>query len=82
MAASRWDLDVPATEPTPPIDAAPWDPGLSRLDQERSSSLTAILAAAEILRDYSRELAGRERDRFLQAIVEEGARLQRSFKPS
>ncbi|MFO1153191.1 MAG: hypothetical protein U1E42_05945 [Rhodospirillales bacterium] len=72
---------MPATESAPPIDAAACDTGLSRLDQERSSSLTAILAAAEILRDYSRDLAGRERDRFLQAIVEESTRLQRSFTP-
>ena len=74
-----------ATEPAAPIDSEACDseasdPGLARLEQERRSSLTAILAAAEILRDYSRELAGRERDRFLQAIIDESARLQRSFE--
>jgi K+-sensing histidine kinase KdpD len=69
-----------ATEPALPTDRDARDAGLSRLEQERRSSLTAILAPAEILRDYSRELAGRERERFLQAIIDESTRLQRSFE--
>ena len=59
-----------ATEPALPIDRDARDAGRSRRERERRSSLTAILAAAEILRDYSRELAGRERERFLQAIID------------
>jgi K+-sensing histidine kinase KdpD len=66
---------APPIEPELPEAAA-----LSPIEQERRSALTAILAAAEILRDFSRELAGRERARFIQAIVDESARLQRSFE--
>lgn len=69
-----------ATEAASPIDPNGRDAGLCRLEQERRSSLTAILAAAEILSDYSRELAGRERERFLQALIDESARLRRSFE--
>ncbi len=43
------------------------------------TSITAIRAAAEILRDYD-DLAAAERHRFLEAIVEESARLHRTFK--
>jgi signal transduction histidine kinase len=43
------------------------------------TSVTAIRAAAEILRDYD-DLAAAERHRFLDAIVEESARLHRTFE--
>jgi hypothetical protein len=65
---------VRATGPTSPNVSNACD-----LEQERRSALTAILAAAEILRDFSRELAGRERACFVQAIVDESVRLQRSL---
>ncbi len=62
------------------IDLEAPQAGLSGLDQERRSCVTAILAAAEILRDYYRELASREREGFVQAIIDESARLQRTFE--
>jgi hypothetical protein len=43
------------------------------------TSVTAIRAAAEILRDYD-DLAAAERHRFLDAIVEESARLHSTFE--
>jgi hypothetical protein len=42
-------------------------------------SVTAIRAAAEILRDYD-DMAAAERHRFLDAIVEESARLHSTFE--
>lgn len=49
------------------------------MEQDWRTSLTAIRAAAEILRDYD-DLAAAERRRFLDAIVEESARLHRTCK--
>ncbi len=71
---------VRATEQVPPIDRDARPSGLSGIEQERRSCVTAILAAAEILRDYYCELASRERDCFVQAIIDESARLQRTFE--
>jgi hypothetical protein len=52
---------------------------ISQLEQEWRSSVTAIQAAAEILRDYD-GLATFEHDRFVQAIIEESGRLTRAFE--
>jgi signal transduction histidine kinase len=43
------------------------------------TSVTAIRAAAEILRDYD-DLAAAERHRFLETIIEESSRLRRTFE--
>jgi signal transduction histidine kinase len=57
--------------------------GLSEMEHHwRTSwrtSVTAIRAAAEILRDYD-DLAAAERHRFLEAIIEESTRLRRTFE--
>ena len=53
--------------------------GLSPLEQEWRSCVTAITAAAEILRDY-RGLHDSGRDRFVAAIIEESDRLRRTFE--
>jgi signal transduction histidine kinase len=52
---------------------------ISRLEHEWRTSVTAIRAAAEILRDYD-GLATFEQDRFVQAIIEESGRLTRAFE--
>jgi K+-sensing histidine kinase KdpD len=52
---------------------------ISQLEHEWRSSVTAIQAAAEILRDYD-GLATFEQDRFVQAIIEESGRLTRAFE--
>jgi signal transduction histidine kinase len=51
----------------------------SQLEHEWRTSVTAIRAAAEILRDYD-GLATFEHDRFVQAIIEESGRLGRTFE--
>jgi signal transduction histidine kinase len=61
------------------IDMSGFDDNFTQTEHEWRSSVTAITAAAEILRDFS-GLANIERDRFLQAIIEESARLQRTFE--
>jgi len=53
--------------------------GISPLEQEWRSCVTAIAAAAEILRDH-RCLHDSERDRFVAAIIEESDRLRRTFE--
>ena len=49
---------------------------ISQLEHEWRTNVTAIRAAAEILRDYD-GLATFEHDRFVQAIIEESGRLGR-----
>ena len=51
----------------------------SRFENEWRTSVTAISAAAEILRDYD-QLATCEHDRFVQAILDESRRLTRTFE--
>jgi signal transduction histidine kinase len=53
--------------------------GLSEMEHHWRTSVTAIRAAAEILRDYD-DLAAAERHRFLEAIIEESTRLRRTFE--
>ncbi len=55
--------------------------GLSPFEQEWRTCVTAITAAAEILRDY-RGLHRAERDRFISAILDESDRLRRVFEQS
>jgi signal transduction histidine kinase len=52
---------------------------LSEVEHNWRTSVTAIRAAAEILRDYD-DLAAAERHRFLDAIIEESTRLRRTFE--
>jgi signal transduction histidine kinase len=53
--------------------------GISPLEQEWRSCLTAIRAAAEILRD-NRGLHEVDRDQFISAIIDESERLRRTFE--
>jgi K+-sensing histidine kinase KdpD len=53
--------------------------GFSRFEHEWRTSVTAISAAAEILRDHA-QLATLERDRFVQAILDESRKLTRTFE--
>lgn len=53
--------------------------GLSPFEQEWRTRVTAITAAAEILRDY-RCLPEAERNRFIAVIIEESDRLRRIFE--
>ena len=53
--------------------------GFSRFEHDWRTSVTAISAAAEILRDHG-GLATFEHDRFVQAILEESRRLTRTFE--
>lgn len=53
------------------------DVGISPFEQEWRTCVTVIQAAAEILRDH--DLAGSERERFIDAIIEGNGRLSRSF---
>ena len=53
--------------------------GLCEMEHNWRTSVTAIRAAAEILRDYD-DLAATERHRFLDAIIAESARLRRTFE--
>lgn len=53
--------------------------GFSQVEHEWRTSVTAIRAAAEILRDCA-ELATLERSRFVEAILEESRRLSRTFE--
>jgi signal transduction histidine kinase len=52
---------------------------ISELEHEWRTSVTAIRAAAEILRDYD-GLATPEHDRFVQAIIQESGRLSSAFE--
>ena len=52
---------------------------ISELEHEWRTSVTAIRAAAEILRDYD-GLATFEHDRFVQAIIQESGRLSSAFE--
>ena len=51
----------------------------SLFENEWRTCVTAISAAAEILRDYD-QLATFEHDRFVQAILDESRRLTRTFE--
>ena len=53
--------------------------GFSRFEHEWRTSVTAISAAAEILRDHG-QLATFEHDRFVQAILDESRKLTRTFE--
>jgi hypothetical protein len=53
--------------------------GFSQLEHEWRTSVTAIRAAAEILRDHD-TLPTFERDRFVEAIIEESGRLTSTFE--
>ena len=53
--------------------------GISRFEHEWRTSVTAISAAAEILRDHG-QLATFEHDRFVQAILDESRKLTHTFE--
>ena len=53
--------------------------GFSRFEHEWRTSVTAISAAAEILRDHG-QLATFEHGRFVQAILDESRKLTRTFE--
>jgi signal transduction histidine kinase len=59
-----------------PTEEAEGDPPVPAVVLELRSALTSILACSEILRDYP-DMPLEERERFLEAVIAEGKRLDR-----